>query len=208
VGLITSSIALQSAWAADTPARQSFLDRYCLQCHNEKVKTAGLSLENSGPGNPGERPEIWEKVLAKLNSGAMPPAGMPRPDTASGNAFTHAIAGDLDTAARKTPYAGRPVVRRLNRLEYTNTILDLLAIELPLADELPADGIAGGFDNIGDALSISPLLLERYLKVARRVSELAVGVSDPSPVTEIFPAPDAQAAWLGEGFPFGTRGGI
>ena len=78
----------------------------------------------------------------------------------------------------------------------------------PLRRELPPDGIAAGFDNIGDALSMSPLLLEQYLKVARKVSELAVGVSDPSPVTENFPAPEAQASWLGEGLPFGTRGGI
>ncbi|MGH9667129.1 MAG: DUF1592 domain-containing protein, partial [Bryobacteraceae bacterium] len=118
------------------------------------------------------------------------------------------LIGDLDAAARKSPYAGRPVIRRLNRLEYANSIRDLLAIEVPVADELPPDGIAAGFDNIGDALSMSPLLLEQYLKVARKVSELAVGVSDPSPVTETFPAPEDQQAWLGAGLPFGTRGGV
>jgi hypothetical protein len=103
---------------------------------------------------------------------------------------------------------GRPVIRRLNRLEYANAIRDLLAIELPVKDELPPDGIAAGLDNIGDALSMSPLLLEQYLKVARRVSEYAVGTGDSSPVTETFRAPDAQSGWLGPGMPFGTRGGI
>ena len=138
----------------------------------------------------------------------MPPAGLPRPDEASLTALIDGLTGDMDAAARRSPYAGRPVVRRLNRNEYGNAIRDLLAIELPVAAELPQDGIAAGLDNIGDALSMSPLLLERYLKVARRVSELAVGTSDPSPVIEIFRATGTQAAWQGEGMPFGTRGGI
>lgn len=122
----------------------------------------------------------------------MPPAGLPRPDHASLTAFTKGVIQDLDAAALRAPYAGHPVIRRLNRLEYANAIRDLLAIELPVAAELPADGIAAGFDNIGDALSMSPLLLEQYLKVARRVSEYAAGVSDPSPVTENFPRPKSS----------------
>ena len=133
---------------------------------------------------------------------------MPRPGKATLKAFTVGLIADLDAVAQKSPFAGRPVIRRLNRTEYTNAIRDLLAIELPLADQLPPDGQAAGFDNIGDALSMSPLLLEQYLKVARRVSRLAVGVSDPSAVTEIFPASATQAVWQGEGMPFGTRGGI
>lgn len=138
----------------------------------------------------------------------MPPPGLPRPDPAVAKAFSGGLIRDLDEAARTSPYAGRPVIRRLNRFEYANAVRDLLAIELRVANELPPDGIAAGFDNIGDALSMSPLLLEQYLKVARKVSEFAVGVRDPSPVTENFPAPQAQSAWLGTGFPFGTRGGI
>ncbi|HZT31958.1 MAG TPA: DUF1592 domain-containing protein [Bryobacteraceae bacterium] len=176
-------------------------------CHSQKAHTAGLVLENSEPANPGFRPGVWEKVVRRLKAGEMPPAGMPRPDAASVKAFTAGLVEDLDAAARRAPYAGRPVIRRLNRLEYANAIRDLLSIELPVASELPPDGIAAGFDNIGDALSMSPLLLEQYLKVARKVSEYAVGVGDPSPVTENFPAPEAQSSWLGPGLPFGTRGG-
>ncbi|MDQ6699518.1 MAG: DUF1587 domain-containing protein, partial [Acidobacteriota bacterium] len=172
------------------------------------MKAGGLVLENSDAGYPAARAFVWEKVIRRMRAGEMPPAGVPRPDTASIKSFTDSLAGDLDAAAKRSPYAGRPVVRRLNRLEYANTIRDLLAIELPVAEELPRDGVAAGFDNIGDALSMSPLLLEQYLKVARRVSQAAVGVSDPTPVTDIFPASEAQAAWLGEGMPFGTRGGI
>jgi hypothetical protein len=100
------------------------------------------------------------------------------------------------------------VIRRLNRFEYANAIRDLLHIELPVADELPPDGIAAGFDDVGDALSMSPLLLEQYLKVSRRISQFAAAAGEASPVTENYPAPEAQSAWLGPGLPFGTRGGI
>ncbi len=210
--LLVAALAtsLNPAIAADSRqnTRQAFLDRYCVSCHNQKVRTAGLVLENSEAEHPALHPEVWEKVVHKIDTGEMPPTGMPRPDKSSLKVFTSGLIGDLDATARKTPYAGRPVIRRLNRLEYANAIRDLLAIELPVADELPPDGIAAGFDNIGDALSMSPVLLEQYLKVARKVSELAVGVSEASPVTETFPAPENQATWLGAGMPFGTRGGV
>ena len=189
-------------------ARQALLNQYCVLCHSQKLHTAGLVLEKSDPEDPATHPEFWEKVVRRLSAGEMPPAGLPRPGKVTRNAFTRGITDDLDAAARKAPYAGRPVIVRLNRVEYANAIRDLLNIELPVAAELPPDGIAAGFDNIGDALSMSPLLLEQYLKVARKVSQMAVGVSDPSPVTETFPAPNDQTSWLGAGLPFGTRGGI
>lgn len=206
---ICSRLAVAADASTSRPnTRQALLDQYCRSCHDQKSRIAGLVLENSDSEHPASRAGLWEKVVRRMDAGEMPPAGMPRPDTASVKAFTAGLINDLDDAARSTPHAGRPVIRRLNRLEYANAIRDLLAIELPIADELPPDGIAAGFDNIGDALSMSPLLLEQYLKVARKVSERAVGVSDSSPVTEIFPAPEAQASWLGAGMPFGTRGGV
>jgi hypothetical protein len=210
--LIFSCVAVypESAPAASpVPAnRQAFLNSYCVSCHGEKSHTAGLVLENSDPEHPATRAELWEKVAHRINAGEMPPAGMPKPAPTILSAFSAGLLNDVDAAAARAPYAGRPVIRRLNRLEYGNAIRDLLNIKVPVAEELPPDGVAAGFDNIGDALSMSPLLLEQYLKVARKVSELAVGVSDPSPVTENFPAPEAQSSWLGEGLPFGTRGGI
>jgi len=210
--LVLTLVGLNRGTAA-TPqspqiTRKAFLDRYCVSCHNQKSNIAGFVLENRGPEHPDSHPELWEKVIRKLNAGEMPPAGMPHPDALSLKAFSESLIHDLDASARKEPFAGRPVIRRLNRLEYAHAIRDLLAVDLPVADELPPDGVAAGFDNIGDALSMSPLLLEQYLKVARRVSEVAVGVSDPSPVTENFRAPETQSSWLGPGMPFGTRGGI
>ena len=189
-------------------ARDVFLKQYCLACHDSSSKSGGLVLEEVPTENPSAHPDVWEKVARKLAAGEMPPAGAPRPDQATVKTFSAGLIADLDAAARRMPYAGRPVIRRLNRTEYGNAIRDLLAIELPLARQLPPDGQASGFDNIGDALAMSPLLLERYLKIARRVSQLAVGVSDPSPVTEIFPATGPQSLWQGEGMPYGTRGGI
>ena len=138
----------------------------------------------------------------------MPPPGAARPEPSASYAFRNGLMQDLDAAARRSPHAGQTVVRRLNRLEYANAVRDLLAVEIPVAGSLPPDGQAAGFDNIADALAMSPLLLERYLKVARRVSQLALGVSDPSPVTEIFRAGGTQALWQGEGMPYGSRGGI
>jgi hypothetical protein len=207
--MLTGAVQASSA-TADLRAdgRQPLLNQYCAPCHNEKAKVGGLVLTDLTPENPALHPEIWEKVIHKISAGEMPPAGLPRPTAEVSGAFKEGLIADLDAAAQKVPYAGRPVIRRVNRMEYANAVRDILAIDLPLAEELPPDGIAAGFDNIGDALSMSPLLLERYLKVARRVSQLAVGVSDPSPVTEVFAASEAQAAWLGEGMPFGTRGGI
>ena len=193
--------------SAEAVNREGVVTKYCLGCHNTRAKIGGLVLEDVPVENPASRPDVWEKVIRRVKAGEMPPAGLPTPGEPSLKAFAADVGRDLDAAARRAPYAGEPVVRRLNRTEYANAIRDLLAIELPVAAELPQDGIAAGFDNIGDALSMSPLLLERYLKVARRVSELATGTRDAAPVTEVYPTTGAQAAWQ-EGMPFGTRGGI
>ena len=194
--------------AAVEPDRGTFLRQYCLTCHSGDSAAGGLALGEADPGNPPARPEVWERVVRRLAAGEMPPAGAPRPDGAAMNAFQHGLIKNLDEAARRSPYAGRTVIRRLNRTEYSNAVRDLLALSVPIASRLPPDGEASGFDNIGDALSMSPLLLEGYLKAARRASRLAAGVSDPSPVVEIFRATGTQAQWQGQGLPYGTRGGI
>lgn len=182
--------------AADDP----FLAKYCVSCHSASAKMGGLVLSGLSADDP-----AWEKTVKRVRAGEMPPPGAPKPDADAARAFVRGVTARLDRAA---PYAGRPVIRRLNRTEYTNAVRDLFGLTLPLADELPQDQSAAGFDNIADALSISPLLLERYLKVARRVSELATGTGDASPIVETFPARGTQAAWQGEHMPIGTRGGI
>ena len=165
-------------------------------------------MEGIDPTDAPKRPEVWERVVRKLGAGEMPPPGATRPTQAALETFRGGLIADLDAAARLAPYAGRTVIRRLNRTEYANAVRDILAVEVPLAARLPPDGQAAGFDNIADALSMSPLLLEGYLKTARLVSLLAVGASDPSPVVETYGAGGNQSSWQGRGMPYGTRGGI
>ncbi|MBM3725717.1 MAG: DUF1592 domain-containing protein [Acidobacteria bacterium] len=189
-------------------AADSFTGKYCLGCHSAAARSGGFVLENASAAEIPRDAAIWEKAVKRVRAREMPPAGAPQPAGTEAAAFLRTVTGALDEAAVRKPYAGRAVIRRLNRTEYTNAVRDLLDIDLPLAAELPQDQMAAGFDNIADALTLSPLLLEHYLKVARRVSGLAAGTGDASPVMEIFPARGSQATWLGEGMPYGTRGGI
>src|SRR5262249_10467333 len=118
---------------------------------------------------------VWEKVLRKLRSREMPPPGAPRPDAATYEALVKAIEGERDRLADAKPNPGRPTLHRLNRAEYANAIRDLLALDIDVSDLLPADDTGYGFDNIGDVLTVSPSLLERYLLAAGKISRQAVG---------------------------------
>ena len=150
---------------ASPPAASSYralLDRYCVTCHNEKLRTAALVLDKIDVERVGAGAEVWEKVLSKLRVGAMPPPGRPRPDRATSDAVVSWLETELDGAAKAHPNPGRPAVHRLNRIEYTNAVRDLLALEIDGQSLLPADVSGYGFDNIAEALSVSPVLLERY----------------------------------------------
>ncbi len=157
----------------------------------------------------GEGTEIWEKVVRKIRSGAMPPAGAARPDKATYESFAGWLETALDRAADVRPNPGRPVVRRLNRLEYTNAIRDLLALEVDGRALLPTDESGYGFDNIGDVLAFSPGLLERYMTAARKISRLAVGdpTLGPSIDNYRFSQYLVQGDRLSDDLPFGSRGG-
>ena len=192
-----------------TPAgRAEFVQTFCVACHNARMKTGGLVLEGLATDPLVDHDVIWEKVIKRLGAGEMPPRNAPRhPDPSVAKAMVAGLIENLDAVAAKHPYVGHTVIRRLNRLEYGNAVHDLLNVDFPYTAELPQDGGAEGFDNIADALSISPVLLDSYLKVARKMSNLALGQADPSPITEQFFATKSQATWQ-EGMPFGTRGGV
>lgn len=195
--------------SVDGAAAQAVVDRYCVNCHNDRTKSAGLSLQAANPADAPARAEVWEKVIRKVSAGSMPPVGMPRPEEATLNGFTAFLAGSLDRAAAASPDPGRPVLHRLNRAEYGNAVRDLLALEVPVTALLPPDELSHGFDNIGDALAVSPVLLERYMTAADRISALAVGDPDISAGTETYPAKgDSQQLEHVEGLPLGTRGGV
>ncbi|MCY4510951.1 MAG: DUF1587 domain-containing protein, partial [Acidobacteria bacterium] len=157
---------------------RALLDRYCVTCHNDRLQTAGLSLETDGFRHVGRDTEAWEKGIRKLRSATMPPAGRPRPEPARYASFASWLETTIDRAAAADPRPGRPSARRLNRTEYTNAIRDLLGLEIDGRALLPPDDMAYGFDNNADMLPMSTALLERYLSAAARISRLAVG--DPA----------------------------
>ena len=201
---------LQDLVPSHTPSYRAVLDQYCVTCHNQTARTAELLLDQADVENIGDGPEVWEKVLKKLRAGAMPPAGMPRPDQATYDSFATYLETALDSASAAHPNPGRPVLHRLNRVEYANAVRDLLAVEIDGATLLPADDSRHGFDNIGDVLTVSPALLERYLSAARKISRLALGDPDISPVFEGYNVPKyfVQDDRMSEALPFGSRGGI
>jgi len=204
--------AQASSSPAPTPASQyrAVLDRYCVACHNEKLRTAELVLSKMDVGNIGPGAEVWEKVVRKLRTGAMPPSGMPRPDQATYDSFATYLETELDRGAVAKPNPGRTAIHRLNRAEYTNAVRDMLAVEINGESLLPADESTYGFDNIGDVLSVSPALLERYMSAARKISRLAIGDPSTRLAFETYEVPKllSQDERIGEDLPFGSRGGI
>ncbi len=194
--------------AAD-PTPRALLNQYCVVCHNDKLKTAGLLLDKADPTNVSLDAETWEKVVRKLRAGAMPPQGMPRPDHATLEHFVETLETSLDSAAAAKPNPGRTVVHRLNRAEYANSIHDLLTLDVDVSDLLPADDESYGFDNIAETLRMSPVLMERYLSAARKISRLAVGETNIIPSYDTYRVrPDLGQDEHIEGLPLGTRGGI
>jgi cytochrome c551/c552 len=201
-------LALLAAAVCAQAPEQALLNQYCTGCHNEKLKTAGLMLDKLDPGRPEENPEIWEKVVRKVRAGMMPPSGAPRPDRPSLDHFAAKIETELDRAAAAKPNPGSTGLHRLNRTEYANAIRDLLDLEIDASTLLPADDSSEGFDNIADALSVSPALLERYVSAAEKISRMAVGDLGIGPSTATYRVPSelSQSEHL-EGLPLGTRGG-
>jgi hypothetical protein len=188
---------------------RALMGRYCFTCHNERLKTAGLVLSAVDVEDPVAGAETWEKVIRKLRTRGMPPAGMPRPAEAEYDSFATYLEASIDQAAAAHPNPGRPLVHRLNRAEYTNAVRDLLAMEIDGETLLPPDDQGYGFDNIADVLSVSPMLLERYMAAARKISRLAVGgpISRPAVETHDVSRFLQQDDRMSEELPFGSRGG-
>jgi cytochrome c5 len=192
--------------ASDVAAQRAVLDKYCVVCHNAKLKTANLMLDQLDLAHLGAHADVGEKVVRKLRAGMMPPTGMPRPDRAVLDNLVTSLETELDRSA--VTYLPAPGIHRLNRTEYTNAIRDVLGLQVDATKFLPSDDSTHGFDNIAGALTISPALMEAYLSAAGKISRLAVGdVSTPTQAVFEVPADTAQNYHI-EGLPFGTRGGI
>ena len=197
--------------APGTEARAVFT-RYCLGCHNARQQQTGAvprAFDTLPFDDVAGHAAEWEAVVRKVRAGMMPPAGMPRPDGATRDAFLGFLEGELDRAAQRRPDPGRTeAFHRLNRTEYRNAVRDLLGVEVDVTALLPADDGSYGFDNMAGVLKLSPTLVERYLAAAQKISRLAVGTPPPAPVVDYFRVADdrSQEDRL-PGEALGTRGG-
>jgi len=191
---------------------KTFINTYCVTCHNQKLHTAGLAFDTLDITHPGANAEVWERVVAKLRAGSMPPPKMPRADAATYRVIASTLENELDQAWAAKPNPGRiSAVHRLNRVEYNNAVRDMFALDFDVKPLLPGDETAdGSFDNFADVLSVSTTHLERYMSVARQVTRLAVGLPPASPGIDRYEIPlfimqdDRQS----EDLPLGSRGGI
>ncbi|MDA1092299.1 MAG: DUF1592 domain-containing protein [Acidobacteria bacterium] len=209
---VEASTAPPAQTPPDTPALREALDQYCIACHNERLRTADLALDTVDASHPGADPALWERVVAKLRAGSMPPPRRPRPDAATYDVLATALEEALDQAWAADPNPGRgSAVHRINRTEYGHAVRDLFALDIDVTKLLPGDETAdGSFDNFADVLSVSRSQLERYLSVARQVTRLAVGLAPPSPGFDTFEIPlhVVQDARQSEDLPLGSRGGM
>jgi len=206
LGAVITAAPVRPPQDASSPS--AVINQYCAGCHNDKAKTAGLALNTLDANNPGDAPEVWEKVVRKLRTRMMPPPGRPRPDEQTYDLLVSDLEKALDRAAAATPNPGRAeTFRRLNRTEYQNAIRDLLALDVDVAALLPKDDANYGFDNVSVG-GLSPTLLERYLASAQKISRLAMGspVRKPGASVVLVPPDLTQEDHL-DGLPFGTRGG-
>jgi len=187
----------------------TLLKQYCITCHNERLKTAGLALDAVSLTDIPAGAEVWEKVIRKLRAGMMPPVGVPRPDQgALDNLATH-LETTLDKAALAAPVLRGPTMHRLNRAEYGNAIRDLFALPLDVSSLLPSDEEAFGFDNNASVLNVSTSLMDRYLSAAWKISAQAVASPAITPALETFRVRgDLSQHDHVPGLPVGTRGGI
>jgi len=154
----------------------------CAPCHNDRLASGGLNLAPYGtPASLHSQRDAWERIVQRVRTGEMPPKGLPRIPQPQIDAFVHYVKGEFEKADRAMkPDPGRVTARRLNRVEYTNTIRDLLGVDFRADKEFPSDDSGHGFDNIADVLTISPVLMEKYLNAAERLAARAIG-ADPLP---------------------------
>ncbi|MCU1335725.1 MAG: hypothetical protein JWO19_1306 [Bryobacterales bacterium] len=188
------------------PKEQALLNQYCVTCHSERLKTGGLVLEKLDPTHAADSSgtsETWEKVIRKVRAGMMPPAGAPRPDRPTLDAFAASLETQLDRASAAHPNPGATALHRLNRNEYGNAIRDLLALDVDVSTLLPADDSAEGFDNVADVLRVSPSLMDRYVAAAAKISRLAVGDASVGVTTSTYRTSSGS-----EDLPLGAPAGL
>jgi mono/diheme cytochrome c family protein len=210
-GGIQAAVPQHGASVGDPNAtgHRAELDRYCVTCHNTRLKSGGVALDSLDVADVPAGAAVWERVIRKLRTAQMPPPGRPRPDKEHNDALASWLETTIDRDAAKHPNPGRTeTIHRLNRAEYRNAVRDVLALDIDVASLLPADDMSYGFDNIAGVLKITPSLLDRYMVAARQISRVAIGNPALPPTAETFrlKADLSQDARFDD-LPIGTRGG-
>jgi hypothetical protein len=207
---VFSGLALFAAAAAHgqtdgftvSSSQRAFLNQYCGYCHNDQTKSGGMSLTQVSS-------DLGEKIIRKVRVGMMPPPGMPRANAEAAKVFVASLETAIDQAAAAHPNPGRPALHRLNRTEYANSVRDLLGVQVDVSSLLPADDMSHGFDNMADVLTISPALLDGYIRAAGKISREAMGDPSARAITATYSIPRviSQVRHV-DGTPLGTRGGM
>src|ERR1700722_5533794 len=215
--LAAAAVTVFGQTGPSSPAHE-LVNKYCVSCHNQKLKTAGLALDRVDADHPFTSQETWEKVIVKLRSRSMPPPKLPRPDNATYDNVAAFLESEIDRATAAHVNPGHPAnLHRLNRAEYSNAVRDLMAVDVDAQAMLPPDAQAFGFENNAEALSMQPALLDRYVSAAAAIARRAVGDSSIPAAFLRYGALKGnandqtylrQTDRLGEDFPLGSKGGV
>ncbi len=211
VGGGTRGMLVGQSLEAVTPveSQEALVDQYCAYCHNDTTRSGGFSWAEVDLAHPERSAARVEEVIRKLRVGLMPPASAGRPEPAVLKDFAAALEVRVDEAAAQNPFTRPPDLHRLNRTEYRNSIRDLLGLAVDVSAMLPPDARTNGFDNMADALTVTPALMNAYLRAAGKISRLAVGDPEASAAQVYYKVPKVVNQMRRvEGAPFGTRGGI
>ncbi|MEO7132991.1 MAG: DUF1592 domain-containing protein [Vicinamibacterales bacterium] len=204
----TPTPAPQASVAHADPSSREFIQNYCVQCHNDRVKSGGFSWTEIDLGQPELSAKRSEDVVRKLRAGLMPPAGARRPGREESVAFRAALEQKLDTAALSRRQYKNPELHRINRREYRSAVRDLLGVDIDVSALLPPDARTGTFDNMADALTVQPALMQAYIRAADKIARQALGDPQAQPVMAKYDVPKVVNQMRhAEGAPFGTRGG-
>ena len=209
-GPTVHSTAMPSTAAHMSPKDQAALvDRYCSDCHNPDEKRGSMTLTDLDMAHPERNVDLAEKVIRKVGVSMMPPPGKARPDATTMKLFASSLAANVDTYAEAHPYLGNPALHRLNRVEYANSVHELLNVDVNAEKLLPSDDMSHGFDNMSDVLTLSPALMDAYIRAAGKISRQAIGDKKAVALNATYDVPRvvSQVNHV-KGAPFGTRGGI
>ncbi len=206
---VASAPKAMAAHDVGAESQTALVKQYCIGCHSDRGKAGGLSLVSFDTAKAADNAIVAEKMIRKLRAGMMPPAGARRPEPALLSGLAEALETRIDRAAALNPNPGWRPSQRLNRAEYARAIEDLLSLSIDASTFLPADTISDGFDNIADTQTISPTLMEGYLRAASQISRLAIGDKSATASSTTWKVPRTQSQMRHvDGAPMGTRGGL